>query len=486
MRSKAGFYLQAGRPAPRAYVMDSGHIPRSTSCHSRRPASRTPGRVRARFRNAVRDEQDRRSERPSSARPATWHLAVPGPSGRALCSRVPRDEVCPDALRNCPYDVNRMPPASRLSLSLGLLMALAACGLVEPEPPTTLRVGSADARPVDDARPESRARDADAKVDSGIPCAACGPVCPNAQVCIAGFCGAAPDAGTMCNGVFCAGTCAAGRCRVALLTQRRLSEVPLVGPTIYADDAHLYWVDAANAILLALRLTDGATTKLSTQSGGNVSSFTRDSTSVYFSQAYFSGSTPENVVKVPLCGGSRTTLASGIDLINSALVVTDGNVFWSNGPALDGVPVDGGPIVTVPDASVAAADATNLYYFSFTNMDRDAWVTKVPIAGGTPVTLASFVGSPTMMVVDANNVYWSSSDMNSDGFGTVMSVPIGGGTATTLASGVLAPMSLALDEATVYFTAPNDAQHTGGIMSVPLAGGPSSRSPRAPRLPGSP
>ena len=210
-----------------------------------------------------------------------------------------------------------MPAANRLKLCLSLFTSLTACGLVESQVGASLELGAADARPFDDGRPESSARDADAKFDSGVACAACGPVCPNTQVCVDGFCAAAPDAGTMCNGVFCSGTCAVGRCRGSVVAQHGSSQVPLVGPAVYADDTHLYWVDG-------------------------------------------------------------------------------------------------------------------------------------------------------------------------DPLGTLMSVPLAGGSTTTLASGVVAPRFLAVDEATVYFAGTNPEQGTGGVMSVPLAGGPSSRSPRAPRLPGSP
>ena len=72
-------------------------------------------------------------------------------------------------------------------------------------------------------------------------------------------------------------------------------------------------------------------------------------------------------MKVPLGGGSPTTLASG---------------------------------QRIPTAS--PSDATSVYW-----TNGDGTVMKVPLGGGSPTTLASGQSDPAGIAVDATSVYWT-------------------------------------------------------------------------------
>jgi len=80
----------------------------------------------------------------------------------------------------------------------------------------------------------------------------------------------------------------------------------------------------------------------------------------------------------------------------------------------------------------------------------------MPLAGGDPVTLASNLLTVSDLVVDANNVYFTS---NTD----LMKVPIAGGSVVTMLSKF--GRALALDATTIYTSTAN------GIAKVSKSGG---------------
>jgi hypothetical protein len=87
-------------------------------------------------------------------------------------------------------------------------------------------------------------------------------------------------------------------------------------------------------------------------------------------------------------------------------------------------------------------------------------VTKVPLAGGTPIPVATGQGKPLHLAVDASNVYWT----NNLG-AAVMSAPVAGGAPTVFAA-ASSPTHVVIDTDTVYW---DDSSYT--IWSQKKAGG---------------
>ncbi len=151
-----------------------------------------------------------------------------------------------------------------------------------------------------------------------------------------------------------------------------------------------------------------------------------------------------------------------------------------------------------------AVDAESVY---FTN---ESTVMKVPIEGGTAITLASELPSSRGFVLQGQSVYWTADDsilrvgvgggavatiesgqfglwslasdatslflMTSDGVAqdptNVLNSPLGGGAAVTLAAGAGDLMSLAADATGVYWTSETGGPGGGALVKAPLAGGP--------------
>ena len=102
---------------------------------------------------------------------------------------------------------------------------------------------------------------------------------------------------------------------------------------------------------------------------------------------------------------------------------------------------------------------------------------EAPIAGGSPVTLASAQTTPEGIAVDGTGVYWAD-DIGSGGpRGTIMKVPLDGGAAVSLVSGQAGPQNIATDGKNVYWT--TASLNVGTIMAAP-AGYSQSRRANAP------
>jgi hypothetical protein len=217
---------------------------------------------------------------------------------------------------------------------------------------------------------------------------------------------------------------------------------------------------------------------------GNPWAIAVDATSVFWTNAgtftnnYMDGS----VMKVPLDGGIPTTLASwqSDPFWNPWPIAVDAtSVFWTNAGTftnnyMDGsvmkVPLGGGTPTTLasgqPSPQSIAVDATSVYWTNAGTVNRSGGfiqdsgsVMKVPLGGGTPATLASGQSYPNGIAVDANCIYWITYYS-----GTVMKVLLAGGTVTTLVSGSSYPEGIAVDATSVYWGG-------GNVEKVPLGGG---------------
>jgi hypothetical protein len=260
----------------------------------------------------------------------------------------------------------------------------------------------------------------------------------------------------------------------------------------------VYWTSLSGNTVSKVPICGGAVTTLAVNNQGNVSStvsagqgsLALDATSIYWGAMAVTNQSqghPYVVLKVPLTGGTPVTVGTGGGF--NGVRVDSTNVYWEadQGGILKESLAGGAPVTIVPDTriDIFTIDPTNVYVLEGA-YSSSAAVVKAPLAGGSPMTLASGgdVRAPTAVAVDETSVYWanySNSGSISDGgsisnSGSIVKVPIAGGAISTLASGLNYPIGIAVDGFNVYFITEGSAPggvvtQAGTVMRVPITGG---------------
>jgi hypothetical protein len=293
------------------------------------------------------------------------------------------------------------------------------------------------------------------------------------------------DAETSCSGTFCAGACVdtetdkrhcgacdqpcsalspsiaecvAGRCLVTLNYGQRDAW------RVAVDEASVYWLYLQGGVVMKIPIEGGSPTKLAA-SGGQGVGIAVDGTDVYWTDF-----TLGLVMRVPREGGPAVTIVSGdMSRYPDAIALDAGSIYWTNsgsGLVANGtimkMPMAGGSPQTLATGQSLpmgiAVDAANVYW-----IDDGGAVKKVALAGGATTILHDYDSQiPRDIAVDGASVYWTQPDA-----GTVMKVPVAGGSATVLASGQGGPHAIAVDERYLYWTNAD----AGTIMKLPKDGG---------------
>lgn len=277
----------------------------------------------------------------------------------------------------------------------------------------------------------------------------------------------APDAPPACG----LSACAMSPCTMTLAP----SSMP-VG--IAVDSTSVYWTDDSSGTVNKVPIQGGTPTTLA--SGEMEPAFLAlDSTSLYWIAGDSNGGF---VKKVPLAGGTVTTLATTRGVAGIALDAQ--NVYWTD--AVDGsvmsVPITGGTPTTLttgennPTFSIGqiAVHGTKLYWTRVESVTAPEIMT-MPTTGGTPSVFATGPTCPNanlcvpqFIAVDNSNVYWNEVDQQALGSGYIARASLQTGAVTVLATGLTVPRGLAVDASNVYWVDQGD----GAVYSVPIAGGP--------------
>jgi hypothetical protein len=293
----------------------------------------------------------------------------------------------------------------------------------------------------------------------------------------------------------CSGTCTVeGRCAVTLTLSQAGPDYIAVGST------QLYWANRTtdlnhdNGTIGAVSLKGGSPTVLAP--GMRPAGLALDSTSVYWANdSSFSGGDAA-VLRMPLGGGSITTLASGLSRA-TAVAVAGGHAYWSSPTGVSRVPSSGGAVAVlvsvVPPQNVAsmlAVDATNVYWAAM-GPQGGSCLFAVPIDGGASVALESGCdpsgSSPIAGIAAANgDVFYTRDAISNTLSSSLLRVPGTGGLPTTLGSHasfvvsgpVVDVVSGPVVDAVHAYWLDNACSSTGGncqqsLWRVPVGGGTS-------------
>lgn len=251
---------------------------------------------------------------------------------------------------------------------------------------------------------------------------------------------------------------------------------------IAVDSTSVYWVDDTTGIL-KVPLCGGTA---STLAAHGPSTLPRTALAIDSASVYWLGSNGDRVRvdTVPLGGGATTRLTEGL-YITGPLAVDATSLYLAQfgpDPALVRLPLGGGSLATMAplatssgslDVGSLAVDATNAYW----SQPSTGSVMSVPLAGGAPLTLATAQANPGPVTLDSANLYWANGGQwafptmppGSDE-GSIVKLPLAGGAPITLASGI-SPCGLATDGTSVYFTDFSKGAVNGQVLKVPVAGG---------------
>jgi hypothetical protein len=160
---------------------------------------------------------------------------------------------------------------------------------------------------------------------------------------------------------------------------------------ITADSSSLYFMNLTD--LRRVPLSGGAGTALIASSGPGP--LTTDAASVYFSEG--------GIRKIPVGGGTATTLASGAAYEMS---VAAGQLFWTNHVSGDvlKISVNGGAVTTIATGQsflrAIGTDSTHVYWVTSGALRR------APLAGGPSVEVTPSSSDVIAVEADTTAIYW--------------------------------------------------------------------------------
>jgi hypothetical protein len=259
--------------------------------------------------------------------------------------------------------------------------------------------------------------------------------------------------------------------------------------TIAVDTTSVYWTDHGTLYgmgsVMKMPLVGGTPVALATGQN-NPKGVALNASTVFWANLDDldpQGTSSGQIMSVAIDGGKPKELAGSA--YPTGISVGPAGVYWTTtgeDAGLWSVPLAGGtPKMLAPNPGCGVVTDATYVYWTSPNIDDDSegTILRLPLAGGTPTTVAAHQASPCWgIAVDATSLYWTNAGTSANEYtdGAVMRLPLTGGTPVTLASGQTFPWGVAVDAASVYFTtigsnSMGNQAGVGAVAKVPLAGG---------------
>lgn len=315
------------------------------------------------------------------------------------------------------------------------------------------------------------------------PCGATNEVaCSATGVCCGGACGAAADNCGTCGHNCLGGACTSGKCQPVTVVSGLQSTTAMT-----MDNSNFYIVgrgptgmDFTDGYVAKVPITGGTVTTLATGQE-TPTTVTYDSTYVYWanygiqSNNYADGS----IVRVPIAGGTPSTLVTNV-AAETGLIVTSTNLYWvENQNAIYSSGLDGSGaamfVATDPGCENPVLYNNTLFWTNQGNTgNMVGTVVSYPLGGGAVTTIAAQQLRPFQSAVSTAGVFWLDYGITNGGTPNNGSVQYYGTDAKvhTLASSLTQPGSIALDQQSVYWTTYlAGSPGTLSLYSAPVTGG---------------
>jgi hypothetical protein len=241
------------------------------------------------------------------------------------------------------------------------------------------------------------------------------------------------------------------------------------------NSTSLYWFEAANDQLTRTPVAGGSAVSVAQAGGDPFESFgagacclAADTTNVYWATSSVACTVSGNIFKAPLGGGVATTLAT-VSCVN-ALAVDGSNVYWGAHGSVGAVPIAGGTPITLaqtPSGGHSLVLSDRLFWLS--DVQPGSTVLSMPTSGGIPATIANTPLPAQSLAVDASSIYITTAageSADAGASGQVLTAALSGGPTKALATVAAFPGPIAVDATSVYWAQLGMQPGQGSVMKL--------------------